>query len=445
MFRRNILNILLILVFSFVVSCSNKVKYQFSRKYSPIYNPEGEFFGNDEEFYRAYSIYKERRDSATSGISKNSKHVDTKKLRRKVQVRNANPLEEYDIFLEREDHDLMIDRNGVNLVDVEGAKFVVPIENDMRDTVHDEKQIGVSDTSVSGSKPPVKKVEDKGKLQDTKDKKVDDSKSPVVKTGDKSKLQDTKGKKVDDSKPTVVKVEDKSKLQDAKGKKVNDSKPPVVKVEDKSKLQDAKGKKVDDSKPTVGKVEDKNELQDSSDSSNDNQSDRKEHGLLSLLKFPKIEDDKHKDFNDELEDNKVNNDDGILLSQPKNSAESSQHIPEEGEQKSNHKPLHFLSFLKESSDEQYDVKKGVQKVESKNDQDKSPILRIKEEENVKIIKDDEQGSVIKDGDNDHKVVLSQEEEELLQNLRKIKEYDEDYTITYYYDDDNYDDTEYYRK
>ena len=162
-----------------------------------------------------------------------------------------------------------------------------------------------------------------------------------------------------------------------------------------------------------------------------------------MLKFPKIEDDKHEDSNDELEDDKVNNDDGVLLSQQKNSVESSQHIPKEDEQKNNRKPLHFLSFLKEPSDEQHDDKKGVQKIENKNDQDKSPILPVKEEENVEIIKGNEQGNIIKDGDNNHQVVLSQEEEELLQNIKKIKEYDEDYTITYYYDD--YDDTEYYKK
>ncbi|KJV65334.1 TRP75-related protein, partial [Ehrlichia muris] len=244
MFRRNILNILLVLIFSFVISCSNKSRYQFSRKYSPIYNPDGEAFDSNVEFARDYSIYKEHRDALTSGVDKNSKSVNTRrKVKPKAQVKDK----EYEAFLKEEGHDSMIDSNGINLIDVAGAKFIDPMEDDNGVDVQDVKDKNEVPVAKAADKtklqdvknePPVAKAADKTKLQDVKNE------PPVAKAADKTKLQDVKNE------PPVAKAEDKTKLQDVKNE------PPVAKAADKTKLQDVKNE------PPVAKAADKTKLQD---------------------------------------------------------------------------------------------------------------------------------------------------------------------------------------
>ncbi|AHX06621.1 putative lipoprotein [Ehrlichia chaffeensis str. Liberty] len=528
MFRRNILNVLLVLIFCFVISCSNKSRYQFSKKYSPVYNPDGEAFDSDVGFSRAYSIYKERRNALVSGIDESSKKVSVRrKVKPKVQVRDVDLLKEYGDLLKEENCDLMVDGNGVNLVDVAGAKFIDPIENDDDVIDHDNRHVDVKSSvvktkdknklqDVKDNKPsdvklpvikaedksklrdvkdnkstdvklPVVKAEDKNKLQDVKDNKPSDVKFPVIKAEDKSKLRDVKDNKSTDVKLPVVKAEDKNKLQDVKDNKPSDVKLPVVKAEDKNKLQDVKDNKPSDVKLPVIKAEDKNKLQDVKDNKpsdvklpvvkaedksklrdvkdnkpsdvklpvikaedksklrdvkdnkpsdvklpvvenmiidtsklnddGDHKADKKEKGLRSLLKFTKIENDS-KGYDNNVAGNIANDSEEPTFSQPKSDVESPKQVSESDEQKNSHKAVHFLSFLNEPSEDQNDTTEELQNTEDKKDN----LL----EENVKISEKDDQQVVIS---------IEEENQMLLQSIKKMKEYDEDYSITYYYDDD----------
>ncbi|OUC04871.1 hypothetical protein DB91_00695 [Ehrlichia sp. Wisconsin_h] len=369
MFRRNILNILLVLIFSFVISCSNKSRYQFSRKYSPIYNPDGEAFDSNVEFARDYSIYKEHRDALTSGVDKNSKSVNTRrKVKPKAQVKDK----EYEAFLKEEGHDSMIDSNGINLIDVAGAKFIDPMEDDN----------GVD-------------------VQDVKDK----NEVPVAKAADKTKLQDVKNE------PPVAKAADKTKLQDVK----NEVKPLI----------------------TTGSTDDTPNLSDNGD----NQVDKKDKGFRSLLKFTKIENNKDKNSSGDSENHKdnIDSDEEPVLSQSEHDVEPAKPVSEGSEQKNNYKAVHFLSFLKEQNKDQNDTTEELQEAENKNDQDNSTKEQDNAvKDNVEISGHNGQIDISNNGNNDEQVVIMSEEEKkdymLLQRIKEMKEYDEDYSITYYYND-----------
>ena len=426
MFRRNILNILLLLILCFVISCSNKSRYQFSKKYSPIYNPDGEAFYSNVEFARDYSIYKEHRDALISGTGKNSKNVNIKrKEKSKVWVDNK----EYEASLERVDHDFMIDSNGINLVDVASAKFVDPIEDN--DGIHIQNVKDKNEVKL-----PVAKTENKGTLQDVKDK--NEVKLPVAKTENKGTLQDVKDK--NEVKLPVAKTENKGKLQDVEDK--NEVKLPVAKTENKGKLQDVKDK--NEIKLPIAKTENKGKLQDVKDKNEinplmtesmadnlsdngSNQTDKKDKGLRSLLKFSKIESNKDENSNGDSENRKdnIDSDKEPVLSQSRHDVESSKLISEENEQKNNYKAVHFLSFLKEQNKNQDDTAEELQKAENKNDQDDSV------KDNAELSEQNSQINIDNNG------IMSKEEKDhmLLQRIKEMKEYDEDYSITtYYYND-----------
>ena len=297
MFRNNISNVLLILILFFAISCVSQNGYQFSSRYSPIYNPDGDAFDSNAEFAHAYSIYKNRRDALAAAVvnkdNKDKSNVEHQ-VKRKVQIKNIDQLVKEALF-QTKDSDLMIDSNGVNLVEVVGAKFIDPKDvNDVYDDSDrynsskngevdskkeskieakskdepsnvDSKRLEADSNNVSG----IKKNEDKTKSYDIKDKKleVNDNKFPIVTKGeDKPKSHDIKDKKLevsDDKFPIITKGEDKTKSSGVKDKEleVSDNKVPVItKDEDAPKSSDVKDKKleVNDNKfPIITKGKDK--------------------------------------------------------------------------------------------------------------------------------------------------------------------------------------------
>ena len=477
MFRRGISNILLILILFLIVSCINRSGYQFSRKYSPIYNPDGEAFDSNVEFSRAYSIYKERRDALVSGIgNKNAVKYETK---RKVQVENVDQLLEK-ILSEKEDDDLMIDGNGINLVDIAGAKF---IDLDSDDVVDDDiHSNSVTDKHIkvgSSSESKIIKAESNDKSSNTKDKKpeVTSTKIPII-TKDEDKTSNVKDKEpeVISSKIPII-TKDENKTSDVKDKEpeVISSKIPII-TKDENKTSDVKGKKpkvastkipiitknenktsdVKDKEPEVISTKipiitkDENKTSDvkdkkpevtnnkipitkgNEDKNNDNQSDNEElvtkdrdNGLRSLLKFSK-DDDKQKNDDD------VNS--HVLLKPESDIKQLPEHDSEENsKQKHTHKAVHFLSFLKEPED----VEEDIQEVKRGANQNNESLNM---ERDVKVI-NEHNPIAIDHNDQNEQVKISQEENnipmrivEQVENMTNNDE--EDYTLAYYYEYEN---------
>ncbi|QGR02542.1 hypothetical protein EDL79_02680 [Ehrlichia ruminantium] len=235
-----VLSTLLVLMCCCVVSCSNKAKYQFSRKYSPIYNPGGESFESNHEFSRAYSIYKERRDALTVDNTDNNHN----KLKQKAN-KAGKPVNNYDavsedISLHNQDSNLMVDNNGINLADVVGAKFIRP----MMDNDEDGDVIKRDDTrnseSDKASKNDVKHIDDKNISKELHDKEnllnnsdsVAEGKSDIVEKNqidyeDQSGLSSA-GKPVElDANKVQIKDEKNKPLPKDKSAKLDVGKLPV--------------------------------------------------------------------------------------------------------------------------------------------------------------------------------------------------------------------------
>ncbi|GAT75342.1 putative exported protein, partial [Ehrlichia ruminantium] len=265
-----VLNTLLILICCFIISCSNKTKYQFSRKYSPVYNPGGESFESNQEFSRAYSVYKERRDALVR--DDNQQNVSKKKYVRlgNKHINRYDPIED-DGLPEGKDLQLMVDSNGINLADVAGARFIQSIDDDYENDNVIKKHNDVEDKSGKLPKKNMKHVSSKSvsKKLDVKEKLLDDhvpveEKYETVEE-DKTKLSTiNKSSELDKSKVHVK--EDKSKsLPDDKSKS-DTSKLSAIK-EGKAKVSvESKSSELDKSKVHVKEDKSKSLPEDKSKS-----------------------------------------------------------------------------------------------------------------------------------------------------------------------------------
>ena len=473
MFRRGISNVLLILILFLIVSCMNKSGYQFSRRYSPIYNPGGEAFDSNVEFSRAYSIYKERRDALVSGIGKkDDKKKNTTKY--EVKVENIDQLVEKALS-EEKDNDFMIDSNGINLVDVAGAKFIDPNNDGVDNNTHSNNAID-KHIKVGGGGNKSKVInESKDKSSNTKDKKpeVSSGKIPIITKNEDKVASDIKDKKSEVSSgkiPVITKNEDKvasnikdkksevssgqipviTKNEDKVASNIKDKKPevssgqiPVITKNEDKVASDIKDKKseVSGSKVPVLNVEDNTHQNNKEDSNKQPENEElvskhRDSGLRSLLKFSK-DDDKQKNVGDDL-----NN--PVLLKPESDSEQLQQHDSEENnKQKHTHKAVHFLSFLKEPEN----VKEEVQEIKHDDSQDNNgskvdstTSSSLNMEKDVKVI--DEQDSTTTDHSNQNKQMKNSQEKnntpmDPMEQIEDMNDSDEeDYTVTYYYDDEN---------
>ncbi|KJV68920.1 hypothetical protein NLO413_0291 [Candidatus Neoehrlichia lotoris str. RAC413] len=100
-------------------SCFKSSMLHFSKKYTPIYNPGGEYFSADQDFFNSYSVYKKRREAFLQ------KDVANKKQGNKLNDKSSHVvmgrLQEYGSTDLR---DSMINSGGVDLSQVSGAKFI---------------------------------------------------------------------------------------------------------------------------------------------------------------------------------------------------------------------------------------------------------------------------------------------------------------------------------
>ncbi|QLK57896.1 TRP75-related protein [Ehrlichia ruminantium] len=406
-----VLNTLLILICCFTVSCSNKAKYQFSRKYSPVYNPGGESFESNQEFSRAYSVYKERRDALVG--DGNQQNVSKKKYGKldNKHINRYDPIEDYGLS-EGNDLQLMVDSNGINLADVAGARFVQSIDDDYEDDNVIKKHNDLQDKSGKLSKKNVKHVSSKSvsKKLDVKEKLLDDhvpveEKYEIVEE-DKAKVSiESKSSELDKNKVHVK--EDKSKSLPEDKSKSDVNKLPAIK-EDKAKVSiESKSSELDKSKVHVKEdkskslPEDKSELDTSKlpvveakDHSNTDES--KLHLLLDFSKG----NDKEKDLDNHHQPLKGGNSSKTIINDHKDS-----------KQDTTHKVTHFLPELSEQN-----VTKDVEKNNSKGTGNNN--LPLSDNVNKKYDNKNQQKSVKQHDKKDVKVK---------------EEYDEDYSITYYYE------------
>ncbi|QXK91995.1 hypothetical protein HL033_00160 [Neoehrlichia mikurensis] len=114
-------NTLLIIVMILVSSCFRSSVLHFSKKYTPIYNPGGEYFYSDKDFYNAYNLYKKRREMfLQKDVNKN---LDSNKSN-KNEFSNIAIMDKLEEYGSTDLKDAMINRDGIDLSKLDGAKFI---------------------------------------------------------------------------------------------------------------------------------------------------------------------------------------------------------------------------------------------------------------------------------------------------------------------------------
>ena len=138
-----------LVVFSFVSllvlsSCGGRYAFEMSRNYTPVYNPGGELFGEDEGFAQSYEIYEKRRNDVLQD------QADTRRSRalgadrsqnrgvRKISAAEKEEIEEqlrkYGALPSKaagRDRGRMVNKEGVDLSQIKGARFIdILVEDD---------------------------------------------------------------------------------------------------------------------------------------------------------------------------------------------------------------------------------------------------------------------------------------------------------------------------
>ncbi|MGN7618467.1 MAG: hypothetical protein ACTJLM_00125 [Ehrlichia sp.] len=336
------------------------------------------------------------------------------------------------------------DKYPVIVEGVDGAKLPSPTKEDRKPEVSDGKYPVIVE-GVDGAKLSSPTKEDKKP-------KVSDDKHPVSSHAKEDKKPGVGG----NNHPVIAKDVDGAKLssptKEGKKPKVSDDKHPVSSHAKEDKKPGVGG----NNHPVIAKGVDETELSkairegEKSEVGNDKVpvenvgsdhygdkelvGERGDNGLHLLLKFPK-DNDKQRGVNGVNDD--ANN--SPLLGRGSNDGQLQRHGSEvDNQQKHSHKAVHFLSFLKKTED----AERQLQEMEHGNSQDNNDCLDSADS-SLGAEMEDEMQDLIDRGDGNESVKISQEESdtsvnsvEQAQITKNPDEEEDDYTLTYYYDDEN---------
>ncbi|MFV9838632.1 MAG: TRP75-related protein [Aaplasma endosymbiont of Hyalomma asiaticum] len=131
-----------LVVFSFVgllvlSSCGGRYAFEMSRNYTPVYNPGGDLFGEDEGFAQSYEIYEKRRNDVLQdqADARRGRAMGADKSRnRGIQKISNEEKEEVEEQLRRygalprkatkRSKGMMVNKEGVDLSQIKGARFI---------------------------------------------------------------------------------------------------------------------------------------------------------------------------------------------------------------------------------------------------------------------------------------------------------------------------------